>query len=199
MAKSEAAKAARRRYRARLRGKLPRPTPAELHTRLLTLDLETGFRYLEEEPQRRQIDGFWVESKYKSTKLQMFRAGRVQCVECGVVGTHWHFERHRNDTVMPFYINLYATVGEDEVMLTWDHKVPRSLGGSNNLANAQCMCDRCNSLKGNSLSIAEMLEYQEGPEYFSMLRLPAVTSRLADTINTVLFETNNFSEVNNVF
>ena len=199
MAKSEAQRARRARYLKRKKTRAVKLTPADLHTRLLTMDLEEGFRYLEEEPQQRQIGGFWVESKYKSVKLQMFRQRKIQCVECGIVATHWHFERHKNDTVMPFYINLYAAVGADEVMLTWDHKIPRSLGGSNDLANAQCMCATCNSRKGNLLSISEMIEYQEDQQYVLMLRDVPKLSGFKRTLDMVRQENDNLQGVNNVF
>jgi hypothetical protein len=176
-----------------------RKEPADCHWRLRSFSLHDGFEYLSNESQERQIGGHWVESLAKSPRLKMFQQGNIQCVECGIVGTNWHIERHVNDTVMPFSVNLYAELGDEEVLMTWDHKVPRSLGGSNSLSNAQCMCSRCNGNKGNLLKIRQLIEYQADKNYLEMLRVPVVVGKLKDTIKSVSVETENFKEVNNVF
>src|SRR5271167_4122814 len=77
--------------------------------RLRTMTLHEGLAYLRAPSQERKIDGFWVESKAKSkaVRLKLFTAGLVNCVSCGLRGTHFHIERHWNDHVMPFSINLY--------------------------------------------------------------------------------------------
>lgn len=38
-----------------------------------------------------------------------------------------------------------------EVLMTRDHIIPRSRGGSEGLENMQTMCTKCNSKKGNKL------------------------------------------------
>lgn len=38
---------------------------------------------------------------------------------------------------------------EDGVVLTLDHVVPRSAGGTNGAENVCCCCHRCNSVRGN--------------------------------------------------
>lgn len=49
------------------------------------------------------------------------------------------------------HINFYGIdFAGKEVLMTWDHIQPRSLGGKNNLNNAQCLCCYCNTYKGNS-------------------------------------------------
>jgi hypothetical protein len=64
---------------------------------------------------------------------------------------------------MPFSINLYGIRDGDEVMLTWDHLLPKSLGGSNRMENAQCMCFTCNNHKRNRLTLKELIEVAAGP------------------------------------
>jgi 5-methylcytosine-specific restriction endonuclease McrA len=87
----------------------------------------------------------------------MFLTGRTTCIKCGIKGDHFHIERHKNDKVMPYSVNLYGWKGDREVLMTWDHILPRSLGGSNRLENAQCMCTECNGDKGSRLSIYEVI------------------------------------------
>ena len=50
---------------------------------------------------------------------------------------------------MPFHLNLYGINNGEEVMMTKDHIVPKSKGGSNGLKNMQTMCTVCNEIKGN--------------------------------------------------
>src|SRR5579859_623952 len=147
---------------------------AKRWVRLRTMSLEHGLAYLNEPRQERKIRDNWVESTSQSakTRLKMFKNGQIRCVSCGLEGSHWHIERAINDLVMPFSINLYGlvpiSVGDinkpdeikytwDEVMLTHDHILPRSLGGSNNIANAQCMCEPCNNKKANFVGLSELL------------------------------------------
>lgn len=129
--------------------------------RIRTMDFEEGMRYLAKQySESRKINGHLVENvcKPSATRFKMFRKGNTTCVKCGLQGVIWHIERHKNDSVMPFFVNLYGIRKGLEVMMTWDHKIPRSLGGSNRLENAQCMCETCNHKKGNSLTIFEMVE-----------------------------------------
>src|SRR5271167_3689411 len=127
--------------------------------RLRSMSFEHGLEYLKEPRQERKIRGMWVESTgtKAKTKLKMFKNGQITCVKCGLEGSHWHIERAVNDLVMPFSINLYAMKGYEEVMLTFDHILPKSMGGSNHLSNAQCMCEPCNHKKANKLTLKELL------------------------------------------
>src|SRR5271163_4900314 len=112
--------------------------------RLRTMSLEYGLEYLMQPRQERKLQGHWVESTNTGakTRLRMFKNGQTSCIRCGLQGSHWHIERAVNDHVMPFSINLYGIIGTrnadgevgfDEVMLTHDHMLPRSLGGSNSV------------------------------------------------------------------
>lgn len=158
--------------------------------RLRTMTLEEGLEYLRAPGQKRKIEGHWVENKNKPsmTRLHMFATGKTKCVECGLEGSIFHIERHRNDTVMPFSINLYALNEYGaEVMMTWDHILPKSLGGSNDLVNAQCMCKSCNEKKGNSLSLNEMIGILTHEDYIKMNKIPQQfsTPNLRETIRQV--------------
>jgi hypothetical protein len=158
------------------------------YVRLRTMNLKEGLEYLADQGPRK-IQGNWVEDVNKSaaTRLKMFRAGQITCVKCGLTGEHFHIERHKNDKVMPFSVNLYGWKGDREVMLTWDHIIPKSLGGSNSIENAQCMCASCNSEKGNVLPIMEMIEIVGRPNAHLMYKQSAIDKKLSifDTIQQV--------------
>jgi 5-methylcytosine-specific restriction endonuclease McrA len=128
------------------------------------MTLEEGLAYLRSPSQQRKIMNNWVENKAKraATRLHMFASGQTTCVACGLKGEVFHIERHENDKVMPFSINLYGIRDGKEVMMTWDHILPKSLGGSNHLDNAQCMCFTCNSSKKNVLTLRELVDIASG-------------------------------------
>ena len=88
--------------------------------------------------------------KFRGWRLSTFvRKGHV-CVRCGREGSHFYVERHPNETQGGKHLNLYAVDPDGtEVLMTVDHIVPKSLGGSNDLSNLQPMCMPCNQEKGN--------------------------------------------------
>lgn len=88
-----------------------------------------------------------------SLRYKVFRRSRV-CVECGLEGTVFAKERGVRRDGKPigerFHLNLYGFRPDGtEVILTKDHILPRSKGGSDSLSNLQTMCGPCNWKKGN--------------------------------------------------
>ena len=58
-------------------------------------------------------------------------------------------EKHR-DVKECYHLNLYAVNDKgEEVLMTKDHILPKSLGGPDHLNNMQSMCKRCNENKSN--------------------------------------------------
>lgn len=73
----------------------------------------------------------------------------LTCEFCGISASFAALESHAatpNSTHLNFYAIDYCN---KEVLMTWDHVQPKSLGGSNAMKNAQCLCTICNGLKGN--------------------------------------------------
>lgn len=94
--------------------------------------------------------------KPKSQRLVLFKSKGVQCVECGIEGSFFALESHRED--IPPHLNLYAIKGYDdngdiiEVLMTKDHIHPRAKGGKNVMENYQTMCAPCNVKKADTLA-----------------------------------------------
>jgi len=85
-----------------------------------------------------------------STMYQNFLVHGTKCVRCGVEGKFFAKERSPRDK--SYHFNLYGfDENGRELMMTRDHIIPRSRGGSDHLSNLQPMCERCNSAKGNVL------------------------------------------------
>lgn len=86
--------------------------------------------------------------KRVSQRLVLFKTKGCKCVQCGLEGTVFYLEKHKNDKHYHFNLYGYDTDGK-EVMLTKDHVVPKSKGGKDVLENYQTMCSRCNEAKAD--------------------------------------------------
>ena len=138
--------------------------------------------------------------KTASQRLKMFLRGDTTCVKCGVKGSIFYMEKQANDKLAEPHLRLYGVTSEgNEVMMTWDHILPRSMGGGNDLKNAQCMCSKCNEEKGNNLSLSELVFIATHKDIISMT--PSVQKinfreqckgRLQHTVNTVNAESKRF-------
>lgn len=101
-------------------------------------------------PEKIELDGDLVG--VTSVRLQTFVSHGTLCVSCGLQGTHFRKARSQPSDLRP-HLNLYATGLPDrvEILMTKDHIVPRSRGGSDALWNMQTMCFCCNERKGDSM------------------------------------------------
>lgn len=144
--------------------------------RVASYSLEEGL-YIINHIKQENLHGVKVEgiTDPQSTRIRMIANGQTTCVSCGIKGNHFYIERHVNDTISKFSLNLYA-IDEwgVERMLTWDHIIPKSLGGSNLLGNAQCMCEHCNRAKGNHLSLTELVEIGSRENALTMYASPVI-------------------------
>lgn len=71
------------------------------------------------------------------------------CSICGIAAGFAAIEAHL-DTPEAKHLNFYSyDFSGKEVMLTWDHVIPKSKSGTNFQNNAQCLCEICNGMKGN--------------------------------------------------
>lgn len=122
------------------------------YDRKTTLSLEEVFPHVGKPSYT--FDG--EEINMKSSRYVVFRR-QLNCVACGCPGSFFAMERninkHGNPSCEKYHLNLYAVVDNEEVLMTKDHIVPKSLGGRNHIDNYQTMCRVCNSAKGNNESI----------------------------------------------
>jgi hypothetical protein len=98
--------------------------------------------------ERMELDGDFI--KLTSDRLFVFKQDH-HCCKCGIAGKFFVKEKG-SDKETSFHLNMYA-IDEDgsELLMTKDHKTPRSLGGKNHPSNYQTMCVRCNLEKGNGI------------------------------------------------
>lgn len=85
----------------------------------------------------------------------------LTCEFCGISASFAALESHAA-TPDATHLNFYATdYAGKEILLTWDHVQPKSLGGSNAMNNSQCLCTICNGLKGNDKSEKEVKQARQ--------------------------------------
>lgn len=99
----------------------------------------------------------------QSTRMLTY-INSTTCVHCGLVGTYFAVEKHHASD-KSWHFNLYGVdASGKEVMITSDHIIPKSKGGSNNLPNRQPMCSPCNTAKGSFDSVEEGITHTKEKE-----------------------------------
>lgn len=89
--------------------------------------------------------------KVSSVRLLTFSRHGIKCVKCGMEGVFFVKERHRKSNDDGFHLNLYGfNEHGSEVLMTSDHIIPRSKGGSEGVLNRQPMCIHCNNKKADN-------------------------------------------------
>lgn len=98
-----------------------------------------------------------------SQRMLTFIRHGTDCVACGRIGQYFSADCQTKSRVYkqwaqypkkhkhpPAHINLYGVDGDGtRFMMTSDHVIPKSLGGSDSVDNRIPLCDDCNRKKGN--------------------------------------------------
>ena len=111
---------------------------------------------------RVEFDGH--QMKPRSLRYRTFISSGCDCVVCGIKGQFFYKERSAfigkiENTTGGYHFNLYGTNKHgEEVLMTKDHIVARSLGGADSVLNMQTMCTECNLEKG-SMTVEERDQY----------------------------------------
>ena len=96
----------------------------ELNIKEVPCIIETNFyEYLKVDIQKKHEERMFIRAK-------VFEQANGKCLMCG--------KKLQNEN--PEQIDTYMTV---------DHIYPKSKGGENDISNYQCLCQKCNRIKGN--------------------------------------------------
>jgi 5-methylcytosine-specific restriction endonuclease McrA len=99
-----------------------------------------------------------------SNRMRTYTKG-ISCVHCKKTITFFAVERNKTGGVVhlnPYHVNNNG----NQILMTSDHIIPKSKGGSNDLVNRQVMCYQCNSIKGSFDTIQEaLLAHQANNQY----------------------------------
>jgi hypothetical protein len=92
-----------------------------------------------------------VEVPTDIVNLYVYKEKGVDCKGCQAKGSHFYIEKFGEGSHVfnNWHLNLYAiNQYGNEVMITKDHILAKSAGGSDELINLQPMCKTCNQKKG---------------------------------------------------
>ncbi len=87
------------------------------------------------------------------TRLLTYHVHGMKCCVpgCAISGEFFAIEKTVNQPSAKWHLNLYGMRHGQEVMLTSDHRLPKSKGGLDVISNRQPMCMPHNFQKGNQL------------------------------------------------
>ena len=92
------------------------------------------------------VDGYDVYTT--SQRYKTFIEKGYKCVCCGRTGTYYALEKSHGSNAKRAHFNLYSA---DNVLMTKDHILPKSMGGADCIENMQTMCAICNCEKESSV------------------------------------------------
>ena len=101
----------------------------------------------------------------------MLRTRDVRARARGCEADRWIADGHPKN-LSPPVLNLYAINCDGAlVLMTRDHIIPRSLGGTDSTQNLRPACMPCNGARGNTLTAAELEFRRMNPHLISKDRL----------------------------
>lgn len=114
-------------------------------------DIEEVFKFLED---NKDVDtalfyGYPVHTH--SLRYETFKRG-LSCVSCGIKGRYFVLEKGHKDH-LHYHFNLIGCNDVYDVLMTKDHRYPKSKGGKDNIENLDTMCQFCNEEKKDKILI----------------------------------------------
>lgn len=95
--------------------------------------------------------------KLDHVRYRVFKEKGVVCKCCGKTGV---IALLQFNDYYGVHINFYYITGANAFkLMTIDHTIPASLGGTTTVANLEPMCTRCNSKKGAKINIELLRSY----------------------------------------
>lgn len=116
--------------------------------------LDEILELIRSEKAKAKLGGFIV--KVAGVRLSTFATKGVDCICCGAKGDHFKLETNSKKPPQGLHLNLYALNSNGHyVMMTKDHEILKSAGGSDSLSNMNPMCVTCNSKRGSDYPVLD--------------------------------------------
>ena len=97
-----------------------------------------------------EINELGVFANCDSWRIKAYASKGVTCAHCGISGTFFAIEHYECQPKGSSHLNLYHVTDDgSETMITVDHVIPKSKGGTEEQGNLQPLCKPCNGRKGN--------------------------------------------------
>ena len=132
------------------------------------------------------VDGKNYSVRMNSDRYHVFRESRF-CAACGIEGTTMILDLNPGDSSPHF--NLYAEEDGKLLLMTKDHKIPKSKGGKDELDNYVTCCAICNNLKGNFDVTYEQInilrQLYKNPNSIPRRELRDLINQTRETMNAV--------------
>ncbi len=144
-----------------------------------------------------KVKGTTYKVLINGTKLRAFRRSR-KCASCGIEGNLFILDRQeghkrvriRNQFHPNVHINLYChnpEKGQNYILMTQDHIIPKCYGGRRGDHNLQTMCIQCNHEKKNIVTtddIKKLCSTKEGRKILKESRIRREKKRLKQLVVT---------------
>jgi len=101
-------------------------------------------------------NGLIIRTNVGGSRLECLKRNQ-ECIWCGRKGDIFLLQKPPRGGNS--YLNLFA----GHVLMTRDHIVPQSRGGSNSIDNLATMCEKCNNKKGSRTSLQFVLKMTQWP------------------------------------
>lgn len=118
------------------------------------LTLDDGFVILSSYKTNRIIDGRLVSAPSGSALWLSCKENNrsMKCWNCNIEADRFIAKHHKNDLNKPPVLELFAHTEHALVMMTRDHIIPVSLGGSDHVDNLRPACEICNNKRKNTMN-----------------------------------------------
>lgn len=144
------------------------------------VSLDDGFEVLKNDRRQMLWKGRRVSPPAGKLLYEALRAAGegLKCWKCGLEANCFIVNKNRNDQANPHPVmDLYARTATAYTLMTRDHIIPKSFGGSNDVDNLRVGCAPCNHGRGNNMGADDILFLKENQHLVS-----SVSKALSDAI-----------------